>query len=213
MKGHERDPRWSRRRRDTCILWSLGVGALVTLLWLTVFMTLLLTTGDQVFRRRYPRLAPHPFALVFGADGASALARKIASRPPDAHESDVASVAHSIDGRKIVVVDGAISEKARAHVADTYVKLTGSRAESGWSREKASDASVEGNAMAKDLPYTECGAGAGLYRRLPVAAPGPVDVRGPRRGRIARAGDAAARRQPARLGGGPGPPLPGPVHG
>ena len=63
MKGHERDPRWSRRRRDTCILWSLGVGALVTLLWLTVFMTLLLTTGDQVFRRRYPRLAPHPFAL------------------------------------------------------------------------------------------------------------------------------------------------------
>ena len=80
MKGHERDPRWSRRRRDTCILWSLGVGALVTLLWLTVFMTLLLTTGDQVFRRRYPRLAPHPFALVFGADGASALARKIASR-------------------------------------------------------------------------------------------------------------------------------------
>ena len=70
MKGHERDPRWSRRRRDTCILWSLGVGALVTLLWLTVFMTLLLTTGDQVFRRRYPRLAPHPFALVFGADGA-----------------------------------------------------------------------------------------------------------------------------------------------
>ena len=21
MKGHERDPRWSRRRRDTCILW------------------------------------------------------------------------------------------------------------------------------------------------------------------------------------------------
>ena len=76
MKGHERDPRWSRRRRDTCILWSLGIGALVTLLWLTVFMTLLLTTGDQVFRRRYPRLAPHPFALVFGADGASALARK-----------------------------------------------------------------------------------------------------------------------------------------
>ena len=83
MKGHERDPRWSRRRRDTCILWSLGIGALVTLLWLTVFMTLLLTTGDQVFRRRYPRLAPHPFALVFGADGASALARKIASRPPE----------------------------------------------------------------------------------------------------------------------------------
>ena len=130
MKGHERDPRWSRRRRDTCILWSLGLGALITLLWLTVFLTLLVTTGDQVFRRRYPRLAPHPFALVFGADGASALARKIASRPPDAHESDVASVAHSIDGRKIVVVDGAISEKARAHVADTYVKLTGSRAES-----------------------------------------------------------------------------------
>ena len=28
MKGHERDPRWSRRRRDTCILWSLGIGAL-----------------------------------------------------------------------------------------------------------------------------------------------------------------------------------------
>ena len=108
MKGHERDPRWSRRRRDTCILWSLGLGALVTLLWLTVFVTLLLTTGDQIFRRRYPRLAPHPFALVFGADGASALARKIASRPPDAHESDMASVAHSIDGRKIVVVDGAI---------------------------------------------------------------------------------------------------------
>ena len=25
MKGHERDPRWSRRRRDTCILWSLGL--------------------------------------------------------------------------------------------------------------------------------------------------------------------------------------------
>ena len=24
MKGHERDPRWSRRRRDTCILWSDG---------------------------------------------------------------------------------------------------------------------------------------------------------------------------------------------
>ena len=24
MKGHERDPRWSRRRRDTCILWSLS---------------------------------------------------------------------------------------------------------------------------------------------------------------------------------------------
>ena len=87
MKGHERDPRWSRRRRDTCILWSLGLGALITLLWLTVFLTLLVTTGDQVFRRRYPRLAPHPFALVFGADGASALARKIASRPPDAHES------------------------------------------------------------------------------------------------------------------------------
>ena len=74
MKGHERDPRWSRRRRDTCILWSLGLGALITLLWLTVFVTLLVTTGDQVFRRRYPRLAPHPFALVFGADGASALA-------------------------------------------------------------------------------------------------------------------------------------------
>ena len=33
MKGHERDPRWSRRRRDTCILWSLGLGALITLLW------------------------------------------------------------------------------------------------------------------------------------------------------------------------------------
>ena len=32
MKGHERDPRWSRRRRDTCILWSLGLGALITLL-------------------------------------------------------------------------------------------------------------------------------------------------------------------------------------
>ena len=28
MKGHERDPRWSRRRRDTCILWSLGLSAL-----------------------------------------------------------------------------------------------------------------------------------------------------------------------------------------
>ena len=80
MKGHERDPRWSRRRRDTCILWSLGLGAL------------------------------------------------------------------------------------------------------------------------RD-------------RRLPVAAPGPVHVQGAGRRRIARAGDAAARREPARLGGGPGPPLPGPVHG
>ena len=30
---------------------------------------------------------------------------------------------------------------------------------------------------------------------------------------VARAGDATDGRQPARLGGGPGPPLPGPVHG
>ena len=169
MKGHEADPRYTRRRRDTCILWALGTGAVVTLLWLTVFITLLLTTGDKVFQRRYPRLVPHPYATVFGEDAASAIAQRIASKPPDAHETDVASVPHTIDGRTIVVVDGAISETARAHIADTYVKLAGARVESGWSREKASDASVEGNAMAKDLPYAECGGGAGLVAVRAIA--------------------------------------------
>ena len=46
-----------------------------------------------------------------------------------------------------------------------------------------------------------------------VAASSSVHVRGAGRRRVARAGDATDGREPARLGGGPGPPLPGPVHG
>ena len=57
------------------------------------------------------------------------------------------------------------------------------------------------------------GGGASRLMSTQVAASSSIDVRGAGRGRIARAGDAAARREPTRLGGGPGPPLPGPVLG
>lgn len=106
---------------------------------------------DELLKVRQQRLRP-----VGGNTVVDSLARKLLSNGLDAHEQSISSVAHSIGGRRVVVVDGAIGERERRRVAERYIKLTGDAAQHGWHREKASDLSLDHNAMAKDMPYDEC---------------------------------------------------------
>jgi len=65
-----------------------------------------------------------------------------------------------VQGKVVVVMDEVISEGERRRVADRYIKLTGKAAQDGWHREKASDLSLDHNAMAKNMPFEECDAEA-----------------------------------------------------
>ncbi|KAJ8612439.1 hypothetical protein CTAYLR_006595 [Chrysophaeum taylorii] len=115
---------------------------------------------EEQRRRRYLR----PFG---GATRADAIARAIVDGGIEEHEAKISSVVHSINGKRAVVIDGAIGERERRRVADRYVKLTGDAAQQGWHREKASDFSLEHNAMAKDMPFEECdGAALAVIRSL-----------------------------------------------
>ena len=97
----------------------------------------------------------------------ASVARRIVEGGVDVHERFVGSVVHEIDGRLAVVVDEAIAESERRRVADRYIKLTGESATDGWHREKASDASLEHNAMAKNMADEECdGAALAAIREL-----------------------------------------------
>jgi len=160
MKGHARGARLRHphQRRAQLILVALACVIVVLSAWLIVVLTLYSALGDAAFRRHPALLPAHPFASYFATTASLAVARAkaIAANPKDSHALDVASVPHDVGGRTAVVVDGAIPESERKRIADTYIKLTGRAATDGWHREKASDASLEHNAMAKNMPFDEC---------------------------------------------------------
>lgn len=95
------------------------------------------------------------------------VARRLLSAGTDTHEPRISSVVHSVMGRRAVVIDKAIPEKERKRIADQYIKLTGSSSQQGWHREKASDLSLDHNAMGKDMTWDECdGVSMSIIRSL-----------------------------------------------
>lgn len=141
-----------RRRRSTWGRVSVCCGLLamcgLALVWLGRSPS---ESPEEVIEARRRRLRP-----IGGNSAADAAARKLLARDIDTHERSISSVVHSIGGKRVVVVDGAIGERERKRVAETFIKLTGNNAQHGWHREKASDMSLDHNAMAKDMPYDEC---------------------------------------------------------
>ena len=105
--------------------------------------------GEEQPRRRRHLRPLGDSALDRWADG-------VVSQGLEEHVEQIASKAHSIGGKVVAIFDDAVEESERKRVADRYVKLTGASAQDGWHREKASDSSVEHNAMAKDLAFDEC---------------------------------------------------------
>ena len=158
MKGHARGAplRHPYRRKNLVIVGCLfcGIGVLFT--YLVVVITLYGALGDAAFRRHPTLLPAHPFGSWFGESAAFEAAKRAKGGGVDVHELDVTGVAHSVGGRTAVVLDGAIPERERKRIADTYIKLTGSSATDGWHREKANDNSLNENAMAKNMPVDEC---------------------------------------------------------
>lgn len=130
--------KYAKRRRPRSMVWILVLGGCFVLY-------MLFPSGPK---------APHVVPRLRPIGSAAQRVEGI-----DVHEPELSSVVHSIRGKRVVVVDNAIPERERKRVADRFIKLTGSSAQDGWHREKASDLSLDHNAMAKDMTYEECDAG------------------------------------------------------
>lgn len=141
----KRRRRHPRRRRRWCLILVLVI---IAVLYYRFASKEELSRDEEVLRHRLRPLT--------GTGPLNRWAEKVVMNGVDEHIEKISKVVHSVAGKIAVVLDEAIPERERQRIANRYIKLTGASAQDGWHREKASDLSLEHNAMAKNMPYDEC---------------------------------------------------------